>query len=194
MAEILYESNYYGVSSLGDSLEHHGIKGQKWGIRRFQNPDGSLTAAGKQRYGTVENFKRSREGKSQRKEKVKKALKTGAKVAAGAAAAYAVYRLASRPSSMARTLNSIRKMSDEELLERLGRLEREKKVFDITREQQSLYESNTKRILKAAGKGAATTIASAGALYGAKQGIKYAAKASGKDGDKLLREMFPKKK
>lgn len=50
MAEILYESNYYGVSSLGDSLEHHGIKGQKWGIRRFQNPDGSLTAAGKQRY------------------------------------------------------------------------------------------------------------------------------------------------
>lgn len=50
MAEILYESNYYGVSSLGDSLEHHGIKGQKWGIRRFQNPDGSLTALGKQRY------------------------------------------------------------------------------------------------------------------------------------------------
>lgn len=50
MAEILYESNYYGVSSLGDSLEHHGIKGQKWGIRRFQNPDGSLTSAGKQRY------------------------------------------------------------------------------------------------------------------------------------------------
>lgn len=28
-------------------LYHHGIKGQKWGIRRFQNPDGSLTSAGK---------------------------------------------------------------------------------------------------------------------------------------------------
>ena len=28
-------------------LEHHGIKGQKWGIRRYQNPDGSLTEAGK---------------------------------------------------------------------------------------------------------------------------------------------------
>lgn len=28
-------------------LEHHGIKGQKWGVRRFQNEDGSLTAAGK---------------------------------------------------------------------------------------------------------------------------------------------------
>ena len=28
-------------------LAHHGIKGQKWGIRRFQNPDGTLTEAGK---------------------------------------------------------------------------------------------------------------------------------------------------
>lgn len=30
-------------------LAHHGIKGQKWGIRRFQNPDGTLTTAGKER-------------------------------------------------------------------------------------------------------------------------------------------------
>ena len=32
-------------------LEHHGIKGQKWGVRRFQNADGSLTPDGKKRYG-----------------------------------------------------------------------------------------------------------------------------------------------
>lgn len=31
----------------GTCLAHHGIKGQKWGVRRFQNPDGTLTAAGK---------------------------------------------------------------------------------------------------------------------------------------------------
>ena len=31
------------------SLSHHGIKGMKWGVRRFQNKDGSLTAAGKRR-------------------------------------------------------------------------------------------------------------------------------------------------
>lgn len=31
-------------------LAHHGILGQKWGVRRFQNEDGSLTEAGKKRY------------------------------------------------------------------------------------------------------------------------------------------------
>ena len=32
-----------------DELYHHGIKGQRWGVRRYQNPDGTLTAAGKRR-------------------------------------------------------------------------------------------------------------------------------------------------
>lgn len=41
-----------------DEIKHHGIKGQKWGVRRYQNADGSLTAAGKKRYGTSENFER----------------------------------------------------------------------------------------------------------------------------------------
>ena len=33
-------------------LAHYGIMGMKWGVRRYQNADGSLTAAGKERYGS----------------------------------------------------------------------------------------------------------------------------------------------
>lgn len=45
--------NIFEYHDEGIYLEHHGILGQKWGIRRFQNRDGSLTAAGKKRYGKV---------------------------------------------------------------------------------------------------------------------------------------------
>ena len=35
----------------GQFLQHHGIKGQKWGVRRYQNEDGTLTTLGKLRGG-----------------------------------------------------------------------------------------------------------------------------------------------
>lgn len=44
-------SNYIVTRDASDDeLYHHGIKGQKWGIRRFQNKDGSLTPSGRKRY------------------------------------------------------------------------------------------------------------------------------------------------
>ena len=44
-----YPNELYHSSS--NELYHHGIKGQRWGIRRWQNPDGTLTTAGRKRYG-----------------------------------------------------------------------------------------------------------------------------------------------
>ncbi len=44
--------NVFEYYSEDNYLAHHGILGQKWGIRRFQNKDGSLTNAGKQRYSS----------------------------------------------------------------------------------------------------------------------------------------------
>lgn len=58
---------------------HHGIKGQRWGIRRFQNSDGSLTDEGRRHYGY---------GKGRgiitpnTKQRIKQGVKIGAKVGA----------------------------------------------------------------------------------------------------------------
>lgn len=41
---------YNGLTYDNNMLAHYGIKGQSWGVRRFQNEDGTLTEEGKARY------------------------------------------------------------------------------------------------------------------------------------------------
>lgn len=71
----------------GTYLCHWGIRGMKWGQRRYQNPDGSLTALGKERYGTRKKYETHRaEVKAKRKARAIKVAKTvGKAVAVGAA-------------------------------------------------------------------------------------------------------------
>lgn len=99
-------SNIFETEST--SLQHHGILGQKWGVRRFENKNGTLTHAGRKRYDTDEDGdykkvgnktpapKASSEGESKKKgltDKQKKVIIAGAAIAGTALAAYGGYKL-----------------------------------------------------------------------------------------------------
>lgn len=91
------------------TLYHHGIKGQKWGVRRYQNKDGTLTAAGKKR-------------EQKMNDKLKSANKELKKLRA---------ENESLKKTSSTTSNSINELSDDELRKRINRLNMEKQYAEM---------------------------------------------------------------
>jgi len=94
-----------------NTLIHYGIKGQKWGVRRFQEENGSYTAAGKERYG--------RGGKDG------KPLTFGARVKKSASSATKAVIGKIGDKIEEKRKENPKNLSDEELQERINRMNKE---------------------------------------------------------------------
>lgn len=107
-----------------NSIYHHGIKGMKWGVRRYQNKDGSLTPAGKKRRGSSD-------------------FSVGIGVKRKTASS-----MSKKTSSSTPKKKSVSEMSDDELRKAISRLQLEKQYRDLTPQKVSSGKKFVSKVMK----------------------------------------------
>ena len=120
----------------GTSLYHYGILGQKWGERRFQNPDGTYTEEG---------LKRKRTNQIKNAGQVRSALNAGKQITDSAKNIGNNLRKKSGPSE------KIRQMSDEELRKEVNRMLLENQYANLKSQRVESGRDTVNRILSIAG-------------------------------------------
>lgn len=116
---------------MSNELQHHGIKGQKWGVRRFQNTDGSLTAEGKKRY-SVSDYQQAIDK-----------TKTAGKIVNEAKTLNNSIKKVNDPAAERRIRKSVAEMSDIELQKRVQRLNMEDNYTRMMLHRENLERGRT---------------------------------------------------
>lgn len=116
---------------MSNELQHHGVKGQKWGVRRFQNTDGSLTAEGKKRY-SVSDYQQAIDK-----------TKTAGKIVNEAKTLNNTVKKVNDPAAERRIRKSAAEMSDIELQKRVQRLNMEDNYTRMMLHRENLERGRT---------------------------------------------------
>lgn len=115
---------YYGIPD-DESLCHYGVKNMRWGVRRYQNEDGTRTALGKEHRRALEGSSSASSKSSKTSSKTKTSKKSTTK----------------EPETTSRD-KRIKDMSEQELRDRASRLQLENQVLNLER-QLSSYNPKT---------------------------------------------------
>lgn len=117
------------------TLEHHGIKGQKWGVRRYQNKDGSLTPAGKKRVAKLQEEYSSLTGKKPGSDKSSSAKTSSSKNE-------------QKKETEEPKRKSVKEMSDAELNAAVNRLRLEQQYSQLSPKEISAGKAFANKVFK----------------------------------------------
>lgn len=160
---------------MDNELRHYGVLGMKWGRRKYQNRDGTLTPAGKKRYNNelskIKNEQKILKNKQQTKAKIDK-LKTMRDEVDSQKRELTPQKSkapAQKASSEPPKKKRIKDMTDDELRNEINRLNMEKQYKDLLNDTRNKQVSRGKdmaeRIIEKVGE---DLIAQVGKHYGAK--------------------------
>ena len=135
-----------------DELYHYGKKGMKWGVRRYQNKDGSLTDAGKRRYAQDKADQNNEKLVANPNKWVRDDISRSKKLVDASSEMNRTLKKANNDRGSTKTKMDLSKMSDQEMRSQINRALLEKQYNDMFAPQKTSRGKETiNKILETSG-------------------------------------------